>query len=303
MAEGARRTLRLPIPEEEYFAPGHNACAGCGCALAMRLLLKTAGPNVIIAQATGCMEVVSTPYPLTSWRVPWIHLAFENAAAAASGIEAALKALGREDTHVIAIAGDGGTADIGFQALSGMLERGHDVLFVCYDNEAYMNTGIQRSSSTPFGAWTTTSPVGRRIRGKREWKKDVPAIVAAHNIPYVATASVAYPKDFMRKVRKGLDVDGPAYIQVHAACVPGWRIDPSKSIEVCRLAVETGMWLLYEVENGEFKLSPVTKAALKKRKPVREYLRMQGRFRHLTDEEIEMIQRHIDERCKRLESE
>ncbi|MDI6819772.1 MAG: pyruvate synthase subunit PorB [Candidatus Hodarchaeaceae archaeon] len=284
------------IPKEELLAPGHRACAGCGCVLAIRHVLKALGKNVIIACATGCMEVVTTPYPETSWRVPWIHAAFENAAAVASGVAAALKAMGKGGIKAVAIAGDGGTADIGLQALSGTVERGDNVLFICYDNEAYQNTGIQRSGATPFGAWTTTTPIGRVKRGEDRPKKDVPRIIAAHGAPYVATASIAYPLDLIKKLRKAAAVEGPTYVHVHASCVPGWRIDTSKSIEVAKLAVLTGAWMLYEIENGEFRLT----FKPPKRRPIAEYLKLQGRFRHLTDGEIAEIQRMVDEQCKRF---
>ncbi len=285
------------VSDEELFASGHRGCAGCACALAIRLALKAAGKNVIVAQATGCMEVVSSPYPETAWRVPWIHVGFENAAAVASGIEAALKALGKKkDTKVIAFGGDGGTVDIGFQALSGALERGHDFVYICYDNEAYMNTGIQRSGSTPYGASTTTSPAGSRSFGNKTFKKDMPRIVAAHGIPYVATASVAFPLDYMEKVKRALEVEGPAYIQVHASCTPGWGIPNEKSIEVLRKAVDSGMWILYEIYKGEARIT--YKPA--KRIPVVEYLKMQKRFRHLTQEQIDEIQRYVDERWKEV---
>jgi pyruvate ferredoxin oxidoreductase beta subunit len=284
------------ISEVELIAPGHRACAGCGCALSLRHALKALGKNIIVSQATGCMEVVSTPYPETAWRVPWIHAAFENAAAVASGVSRGLKVLGKNDVKSVAIAGDGGTADIGLQALSGAVERGEDILYICYDNEAYMNTGIQRSGTTPFGAWTTTTPVGRAWRGEDRPKKDIPAIIAAHGAPYVATASVAYPLDFIRKVKKAASIRGPTYVHVHAPCVPGWRIEEDKTIEVARLAVLTGAWVLYEVEGG--KLNVTLKPA--RRRPVADYLRMQGRFRHLTDEDIAGIQQMVDEQCKRF---
>lgn len=290
------RQMVKEVSNEELFASGHRACAGCACALAIRLALKAAGRNVIVAQATGCMEVVSSPYPETAWRVPWIHVGFENAAAVASGIEAALKALGKKDTKVIAFGGDGGTVDIGFQALSGALERGHDFVYICYDNEAYMNTGIQRSGSTPYGANTTTSPPGSKSFGNKTFKKDMPRIVAAHGIPYVATASVAFPLDYMEKVKRALEVEGPAYIQVHASCTPGWGIPNEKSIEVLRKAVDSGMWILYEIYKGEARIT--YKPA--KRIPVEEYLKMQKRFRHLTQEQIAEIQRYVDERWKEV---
>jgi len=254
--------------------------------------MKVVGKDAIIVQATGCMEVVTTPYPRTAWKNPWLHLAFENAGAAASGVEAALKVLQRKGVinpnrriKVVAIAGDGGTVDIGLQSFSGMLERGHDVMYVLYDNEAYMNTGIQRSGATPFGAWTTTTPVGKKLRG--EWrlrlKKDMIGIALAHRIPYIATVTPAYPQDMLEKLRKAFETKGPSFIHALAPCPPGWRYPESKTIEVARLAVQTGMWVLLEIENGK----PRVTVKVPRRKHVRHYLRLQGRFRHLTDEEIE----------------
>jgi pyruvate ferredoxin oxidoreductase beta subunit len=281
---------------EDLFASGHRACAGCGCALTLKTLLRVTGPNVIIANATGCMEVVSSPYPESSWKVPWIHSLFENAAPVAAGIEAALRATGRKnDTKVIAIGGDGSTFDIGFGNLSGVMERGHDVLYVCYDNEAYMNTGIQRSGSTPYDASTTTTPSGKISYGNQRQKKNMPAIMAAHGVPYVAVTSIGYPADFTKKVRKALSIEGPKYIQVHATCTPGWGVDSAESIEILRLAVETAMYPLFEYENGE--RTSVHK--IKDRKPVREYLEKQKRFSHLFkmpggDKEIEKIQKLAD---------
>jgi|Deesub1362A_J573_1020465.scaffolds.fasta_scaffold00005_201 pyruvate ferredoxin oxidoreductase beta subunit len=284
------------VSEEELFSYGHRACAGCGGTIALRLALKASGANTVASQCTGCMEVVSSPYPQTAWKIPWIHVAFENSAAVASGIEAALKALGKkEGVNVIAFGGDGGTVDIGFQALSGAMERGHNMTYICYDNEAYMNTGIQRSGSTPFGAVTTTSPAGKVSFGNKRPKKDMPSIMVAHGVDYVATASVAFPLDYMEKVKKAVAIDGPAYIHVLAPCTPGWGIPSEKSIEVARLAVDCGMWLLYEVEKGEMRVTytPTVK------KPVRDYLKMQKRFRHLSDELINKIQAEVDERWEK----
>jgi len=286
----------MGLTEDELLAPGHRSCLGCGAALALRLALKALGKNVILSQATGCMEVTTTPYPETSWRVPWIHAAFENAAAVASGVAMALKALGKTDVKSVAIAGDGGTADIGLQALSGAVERGDDILYICYDNEAYSNTGMQRSGATPYGAWTTTTPVGKVKRGEDRPKKDVPSIIAAHGAPYVATASIAYPIDYTNKLKKAASIHGPTYVHVHCPCPPGWRFDSSKTIEVARLAVLSSAWVLYEVEGG------VQRVTFKpsKRVPVAEYLKPQGRFGHLTDAEVAEIQRVVDEGCKRL---
>lgn len=284
------------VSDEELFASGHRACAGCGGTLAIRYALKALGPNTIVTNATGCMEVVSSPYPEISWKVPWIHQAFENSAASASGVEAALKALGRKKgVNVIALGGDGGTVDIGLQALSGAMERGHDITYICYDNEAYMNTGVQRSGSTPYGAMTTTTPPGKLSFGEDRQKKDMPKIMAAHGIPYVATASVSLPLDYMEKVKKAAAIEGPCYIQVYAPCPTGWGSDPAKSIEIGRLAVDTGSIILYEIENGIPKVSyrPTKKA------PVTEFFKTQRRFRHLTDEKIEEIQGFIDERWEK----
>ena len=290
------------LPKDELFVQGHRACSGCGETIAVRLIMKAVGPNCIVITPTGCLEVVSSPYPYTSWAVPWYHVAFENAAAVASGVEAGLKALMRKGKlekkkiHVIAIAGDGGTADIGLQALSGALERGHDFLYVCLDNEAYMNTGIQRSSSTPYGAWTTTSAVGKVMPGKLQWKKNMPAIAAAHDIPYVATACPAYPLDLVNKAKKAVEIDGPAYLHVLTPCVPGWRIPSNLSIKIARLAVQTGIFPLYEVEDGRLHVT----VKVPKRKHVKEYLKLQGRFAHLTDDEIEKIQKRVDMESEKL---
>ena len=288
--------------EEEYFAPGHRACIGCGEALAVRLACKALGQNVIIANATGCMEIVSSQLPYTTWRVPWIHTLFENTAAVASGIEAGLKVMARkgrgpgQDVGVVAMAGDGGTSDIGLQALSGALERGHNFLYLCFDNEAYMNTGIQRSSATPFGAHTTTSPAGKESIGQVTWKKDMPSIAVAHKIPYVTTASPSYHNDLMRKVEKGLKTQGPAYVHILSVCPIGWRCATDITVHIGRLAVQTGMFPLYEVENGKYKLN----LDLPKLKPVEEYLKLQGRFRHLSSEVIKQIQQRVEEEYTQL---
>ena len=283
------------LTQKEYFAPGHRSCQGCAEALAVRLVAKALGRNVIIANATGCMEIVSSPLPYTSWRVPWFHVAFENTSAVASGIESALKVLMRKGRIpqkkivTLAMGGDGGTADIGLQALSGALERGHDFIYVCTDNEAYMNTGIQRSSSTPFGASTTTSPAGKVQMGQITWKKNMPAIAAAHNIPYVATACPSYPIDLIQKVKKAADIEGAAYVHILSVCPTGWRSAPELSIKLGRLAVEAGIFPLYEVENGKYHLS----IDFPKLKPIKEYIKLQGRFRHLTDDMIEEIEKRV----------
>jgi pyruvate ferredoxin oxidoreductase beta subunit len=275
---------------------GHRACAGCGEALGARLAIDAIGDKVIVANATGCLEVFSSKWPESAWGVPWIHSLFENAPAVASGIEAGLKALGKADEiTVVAQGGDGGTADIGFGALSGMFERGHNVIYLCYDNEAYMNTGVQRSGLTPFDARTTTSPPGERSWGNETMKKDLPAIAAAHGVPYVATASVAFPHDVQAKVKRALKVKGPKYLQVHVPCPLGWGFDPGLTVEIAKLAVQTGLYPLFEMENGRV----VRVKGVAKRAPVEEYLRPQARFRHLFttpggDEQIRQIQAIAD---------
>jgi len=290
------------VPRRENFAPGHRACIGCGEALAVRLACKALGQNVIIVTATGCIEIISSQLPWTSWRVPWIHTLFENTAAVASGIEAGLKAMIRKgrrpakDIKVVAMAGDGGTSDIGVQALSGALERGHNFLYLCFDNEAYMNTGIQRSSATPYGASTTTAPAGKESIGQTTWKKNMPAIAAAHDIPYVATACPSYPFDLVEKVARGAMVSGPAYIHIFSVCPTGWRCPPDLTIRIGRLAVETGIFPLYEVEDGKYKLS----FDFPQLRPVQDYLRLQGRFRHLSPDIISEIQSRVTEEYEKL---
>ncbi|MBZ9570825.1 pyruvate synthase subunit beta [Methanobrevibacter sp. TMH8] len=286
----------MKLPEEELLAPGHRGCAGCGATIGVRLALKALGRNTVAISATGCLEVITTPFPETAWEIPWIHVAFENAGAVASGVERALRAQGKTDTNVVAFGGDGGTADIGMQALSGAMERGHNLTYICYDNEAYMNTGIQRSASTPYGASTTTSPHGKESFGEDKPKKNMPLIIAAHGVPYVATASISYPEDFMKKVKKASEIDGPAYIHLNQPCTTGWGYDPSKTIELGRLAVETGSWPLYEIENGEFELTYKPQD----RKPVNEFLNAQKRFKHLSEEEKTKIQEFVDNQCAEL---
>ncbi|MDM7934147.1 MAG: thiamine pyrophosphate-dependent enzyme [Methanothrix sp.] len=262
--------------EYSLLAPGHRACAGCAMPTTIRLVLDAAGPNTIVVSPTGCLEVTTTPFPESAWCVPWIHSLFENAAAVASGVEVMMRRRCK-DTNVIVLAGDGSTFDIGMGSNSGMFERGHRVLYVCYDNEAYMNTGVQRSGSTPFCVHTTTTPSGKESFGNPRPKKDMPAIAVAHRVPYVATASVAYPVDLRRKVKRALAVDGPSYIQVNAPCITGWTFDAGTMVHVARLAVETGLWPLLEWSEG--KLVSVKK--IRMRRPVEEYLRVQGRYRHL----------------------
>jgi len=248
------------------------------------------------------MQIVPSPLPYTSWRVPWIHYLFENTPAVASRIEAGLRVMARkgrglaQDVKVVAMAGDGGTSDIGLQALSGALERGHNFLYICFDNEAYMNTGIQRSSSTPFGASTTTSPAGKISIGQVTWKKNMPAIVAAHDIPYVATACSSYPFDLMAKVAKGMATHGPAYIHILSVCPTGWRSAPDLTVRLGRLAIETGIFPLYEIENGRYSIS----FELPKLRPVTDYMKLQGRFRHLSEETVKEIQQRVEEEYTKL---
>ena len=292
------------ITKKEYFSPGHRACQGCAEALAVRLVAKALGQNVIVSSATGCMEIVSSPLPFTNWRVPWIHVAFENTSAVASGVEGGTKALIRKGklpdkgTVFLGMGGDGATTDIGLQSLSGAFERGHNFLYVCYDNEAYMNTGIQRSSSTPFGAATTTSPAGKLKPGQITWKKNMGEIAVAHNIPYVATACSSYPFDLIQKVKKAARIEGPAYVHVLSVCPTGWRVPPNKAIWIGRLAVETGVFPLYEVENGKFRIT----VDVPELKPVLDYLKPQGRFRHLTPERIEQIQERVTREYNQLKA-
>ena len=292
------------VSMKEYLAPGHNFCTGCGEALAIRLTCKALGENTIIAMATGCDEVCTTPLPVTSWRLPWLHTLFENAGAEISGVEAGLTTLMRKgkvpqrDIKFVAMAGDGGTSDIGLQALSGAIERGHDFLYVCWDNEAYMNTGIQRSSATPYGASTTTAPAGKVSIGQKTRKKNMVEVCVAHGIPYAAAACPSYPFDLMNKIRKGVEVKGPAYVHILSVCPTGWRSPSNLTIEIGRLAVETGVFPLYEVENGHYKLN-VDRPKLK---PVEEYLGAQGRFRHLSPNDIQEIQERVNEEYAKLKS-
>jgi pyruvate ferredoxin oxidoreductase beta subunit len=291
---------------EDRLSPGHRLCAGCGESIIVRQILAAIDEPVVIATATGCLEVATTIYPYTAWRVPWIHSAFENAASTIAGAESAYRALvkrGRiEDENVkfLAFGGDGGTYDIGLQALSGAMERGHKFMYVCLDNGAYMNTGIQRSSATPFGAHTTTSPAGKVIPGKQQFRKDLTAIAAAHNIPYVAQASPHRWKDLMRKAQKGVAANGPAFLNVLSSCNRGWRHDTDQTLEVSRLAVETCYWPLFEVEDGEWKLSYKPREKL----PVEEWLKTQGRFRHLFQPQnrhvIDQLQANVDQEWERL---
>ena len=288
----------------EVLAPGHRLCAGCGAPIVVRQIVRGAHAPVVIANATGCLEVSTTIYPYTSWNVPWIHTAFENAAATLSGVESAYRSLkkqGKIDKEIkfVAFGGDGGTYDIGLQSLSGSLERNHKMVYVCYDNEAYMNTGIQRSSATPKGADTTTSPVGSASYGKQQNRKDLTKVVAAHNIPYAAQVSPAHWNDLYQKAEKAFAADGSAFINALAPCPRGWRYDAKDTIELCRLAVDTCFWPLYEVENGKTRVTYKPR----EKKPVAEFLKVQGRFRHLfqgNEDVLEDIQKEVDKRWEYL---
>ncbi|MCG8514701.1 MAG: thiamine pyrophosphate-dependent enzyme [Halanaerobiales bacterium] len=284
---------------------GHRLCQGCGASVIVHQALQVVENPVVIAVATGCLEVSTTIYPFTAWRTSFIHNAFENAASTLSGVETAYRSLKKQgklaaDYNFIAFGGDGGTYDIGFQALSGAMERGHRLLYICYDNGAYMNTGIQRSSATPWGANTTTSPVGKVIPGKKQYRKELTEIIAAHNVPYVAQASPYHWKDFSRKVKKALEVAGPSFINVLSVCPRGWRTAENKGMEITKIAVETNVWPLYEIEDGEYHITYKPKKA----RPVIEWLKPQGRFKHLFAEAntgmVEQIQQHVNRRWQKL---
>ncbi len=290
----------------ERLAPGHRMCPGCAATIIARIVMMATDCPIVVTNATGCLEVSTTIYPYTSWRVPWMHNAFENAAATLSGIETAyrvLKRKGKIDKEIkfLAFGGDGGTYDIGLQSLSGTLERGHNVLYVCYDNEAYMNTGIQRSGSTPFGASTKTSPAGKVKQGKEQFKKDLTAVIAGHHIPYLAQASPHNYADLFRKAQKAFEVDGPTFLNVISPCVPGWRYPMNKSLEMAKIAVETCFWPLFEIENDVWKLNYDPKD---RKKPIEEWLKTQGRFRHLFKPEnahmLKEIQEHVDKEWEKV---
>jgi pyruvate ferredoxin oxidoreductase beta subunit len=295
-------TLKELSKVEERFVGGHRLCAGCGHGISVRMVLNAAEDyNVVVGCATGCLEVASTIYPYTAWNCSFIHSAFENAGATISGVEAAYKSLKRQgkidkDFKFVAFGGDGGTYDIGFQSLSGAMERGHNMVYVCLDNEAYMNTGIQRSSATPMGADTTTSPAGKVIPGKQQPRKDLTAIMAAHNIPYAAQTSISNWQDVHKKAKKAFDVEGPAFLNILSPCPRGWRYNTPDIVELTKIAVETRFWPLYEVENGKWKLNYKPKKYV----PIEEFLKPQGRFRHLfasgNEHVIKAIQEEIDNR-------
>jgi pyruvate ferredoxin oxidoreductase beta subunit len=285
----------------ELFTMGHTGCSGCAQSMSVKLIMEILGKNTIATSATGCLEVFSTRWPESSWKIPWIHSLFENSAAVASGVEAALKYMGKKDgINVIAQGGDGGTADIGLQALSGMFERNHDVLYICYDNGAYMNTGYQRSGLTPFDAYTTTSPSGKESFGNNRPKKYMPEIAMAHRIPYTAVSSAGYPMDLQKKVKKAMTIKGAKYLQVDVPCVPGWKYEPKYSVKLAQLAVQTGLYPLFEAEYDKI----ISVKKISKKVPVEEYLKLQGRFKHLFKDEagraeIEKIQKMADENIER----
>lgn len=295
-------TLKNLSKKPDLICPGARLCSGCDETIIVRLVLKATRGPTIVTNATGCLEVATTSFPYTAWDLPWIHSAFENTAATASGIEAAIKAMKKrkegplsnfENIDVLAFAGDGGTYDIGFQALSGAIERGHDFTYILLDNEAYMNTGIQRSGATPFSASTTTSPAGKIFLGKTENKKPLDEIIIAHALPYFATINAAWPLDVIKKTRKGIDINGPTFLHAIVPCSRGWRFPPEKTIEISRLAVQTCIFPLYEVNNYKgkttYELSSPSLSIAKRpetKKTVEEYLKQQGRFSHLFKPEI-----------------
>lgn len=287
------------------FTGGHRLCSGCGAAIVARQTMLACETPVVVTNATGCLEVASTIFPYSAWKAPWFHSAFENAAASISGIEATYRSFKRQgkldkDVRFIAFGGDGGTYDIGFQSLSGAAERRHRFLYVCYNNEAYMNTGIQRSSATPTGAHTTTAPAGKVKQGKEQVRKDLTACMVAHEMPYVAQSVVGNFNDYMNKVKKALDTDGPSFISVLQPCMLGWGYPPALTVEVGKLAADTCFWPLYEVVNGEYKLTYKPK----EKKPVIEFLKLQARFKHLFRPEnkaiLDRIQSEVDAKWQKL---
>jgi pyruvate ferredoxin oxidoreductase beta subunit len=309
-------SLKQLSEREERLSSGHRLCAGCGASVAVRQILISTELPIIACASTGCLEVATTIYPFTAWKIPFIHNAFENAAATISGVESmyrALKKRGRipdRKIKFVAFGGDGGTYDIGLQSLSGALERGHDFTYVCYDNQAYMNTGIQRSSATPIGANTTTSPCGDEIPGKRGQRKNLTQIVAAHDVPYAAQSTPSHYMDLIRKAQKAIETDGPTFLNVLSPCPRGWRSDATSFVDVGKTAVETCVWPLYEIEDGNYVLNGTTKRIADGKKdklPVEEWLKLQGRFKHLFKDPsgkavIEEAQSKIDRDWERLKT-
>jgi pyruvate/2-oxoacid:ferredoxin oxidoreductase beta subunit len=280
--------MKFPIPEEELVYPGHTACPGCGAVLALKYVLKGLGSRTIVVIPPACAGTIVAGFPFSALKIPVLRIPFESTAISASGVRAALDVMGKKDIHVLAWAGDGGTFDIGLQALSGSAERNDNIIYVCYDNEGYMNTGIQRSSSTPEGAWTTTTP---SPYVKDTPKKDIVRIMAAHNIPYIATASIGYPTDLIRKVNKAKEKIGTKFILIFSPCPTGWRYSPEMTIKIAKLATETGIFPLYEIEDGEkYTLSPKPKRT---EKPLKEYFTLQGRFRNLTEENLRWFEEKV----------
>ena len=284
--------MNFEIPREEYLFSGHTGCPGCGAVLAMRYTLKALGRRTILTIPACCWAVICGSFPYSTLGVPVLQCAFETAAVTAAGIKAGLEMKGDKETTVLAWAGDGGTFDIGIQSLSGAAERNEDIIYICYDNEAYMNTGIQRSSATPQGTWTTTTPVDSP---KNTPKKDLIGIMVAHRIPYAATASIAYPDDLIRKVRKAKEIRGTKVIHIITPCPTGWRFPSELTIKLARLAVQSKVFPLYEVEEGKYSLTLKPDGV-----PVKDYLMLQGRFRHLREEDIEAIQNNVDREWERL---
>jgi pyruvate ferredoxin oxidoreductase beta subunit len=289
----AEKTTVFNLPEEELVHPGNRACSGCGLSLIYRIALKALGRDTILVVPPSCLTVLQGLYPIAATQLPCLNVTFASTAAAATGVLGAMRAQKNRSTTVAAWAGDGGTSDIGLQALSGACERGEDFIYICYDNEAYMNTGVQRSGTTPQGVVTTTTP----ISGKKQKKKDVPAVIAAHGIPYVATASASYPLDLYDKVEKAKSISGPRYLHVHTPCPSGWGFNPRYSIEIGRLAVESGMYDLYEIEDGRFSLSgPSRRLFSRKRRPVSDYFETQARFKGFSEEIVAGYQAEVDEK-------
>jgi len=291
------KTNAVNLIEKEYLLPGNRTCPGCALSIAYRHILKALDGQAIVTVPASCLTVLHGMYPITSVNVPCVNTPFASTGASASGLVAGLKALGREEVTVLAIAGDGGTHDIGIQALSGAAERQSDFIYICYDNEGYMNTGNQRSGSTPLGALSGTTP----ILGKRQNQKDMPAIMEAHGIPYVATANAAYPLDLYEKVRKAKEIKGTRFIHIFTPCPPGWSFPFSDTIGIGELAVKTGWNILYEIEDGNFHLSSASESIARKGNllPLREYLEVQGRFKNITEEQINELQEWVNTRWKR----
>src|SRR5680860_238887 len=288
--QNVKETIKKTMNKNKQFiSPGHNACAGCGQLSAVQAVMRGITKDTIIANATGCLEVTTTAYPESAWGLPWIHSLFENASAVASGISAALKKKGDKKTKVLVQAGDGGTFDIGLGLISGMWERNENILYVCYDTEAYSNTGIQASGATPYGSSTTTTPSGIKSIGSTQNKKDMLAIALAHGLKYVAQSAAGFPDDITNKVKKALQIDGPAYIQILAPCIPGWKIKTDESTSMGKLSVSTALYPLLEYIDGELSASSIHSTF--KAKPVSEYLSKQGRFKHLKAKDVEVIQK------------